>query len=373
MWIFDLISRLVRSPWSVVRGNRQPATDTGQPTVRAFLLFLSPVLAAFRLLPTAYCIPPGGLYEVREVKPHVFVWVPEDIIDQEGDPQFTRAGTAGFIVTPGGVVVVDTTNSPFHARELLYEIRRRSDAPVKYVIDTGAPADRMLGNEVFVDQQASIVSTAAARARMRRYQQELGRRLEADWRLPIRMRGIHPTLPGRTFEGELKLSLGGGEIRLLSAPAGLSRSADASSARSADAAALGANSPNDVGDLMVLLPETRVLFLGGLFENGCFPRLESRDVRAWIDLLGEVERWDVDVYVSGHGEPGGKKELAGFRRFLVWLMGEVEARVEEGKSVDQVKRELDAHLSNYHWHAPELAPATVEAVYLQLAAPRQGH
>ncbi len=335
----------------------------------------------FTALSTAYGVPPGGLYTVHEIKPHVFVWVPEDIIDQEADPWFARAGTAGFIVTPEGVVVVDTTNSPFHARELLYEIRRRSDAPVKYVINTGPLADRMLGNEVFVDQQASIVSTAAAQATMRRYQQELGRRLEADWRLPIRMRGIHPTLPGRTFEGELKLSLGGEEIRLLSAPAGLSRSSGLSPAPSDGSAARqphladsadSANWASVAGDLMVYLPQARVLFLGGLFENGYFPRLESRDVRAWIDLLGEVERWDVDLYVSDHGEPGGKKELAGFRRFLTWLVGEVEARVEEGKPVDEVKRELEPHLSNYRWHAPELAPAAVEAVYQQLAAPRKG-
>jgi len=348
-----------------------------RPSHGSSLLLFGLCLLIFTALSTVYGAPPGGLYTVREIKPHVFVWVPEDVIDQGADPLFPRAGTAGFIVTPEGVVVVDTTNSPFHARELLYELRRRSDAPVRYVINTGSFADRMLGNEVFVDQQASIVSTAAAQAAMRRYQQELGRRLEADWRLPIRMRGIHPTPPGRTFEGELKLNLGGEEIRLLSAPAGLSLGAgvapapgDGSAARQLDPAA-SANGANAAGDLMVYLPQARVLFLGGLFENGYFPRLESRDVRAWIDLLGEVERWDVDFYVSDHGEPGGKKELAGFRRFLTWLVGEVEARVQAGKPVDEVKRELEPHLSNYRWHAPELAPAAVEAVYQQLAAPRK--
>ena len=290
----------------------------------------------------------GGLYEVREIKPHVFVWIPEDVIEQQGDPRFSRAATAGFVVTTEGVVVVDTTNSPFHGRELLYEIHRQTDAPVKYVIDTNSRGDHMLGNEVFVDQQAVIVSTTAAQGTMRRYRQELARRLEEDWRLPLRMRGFHPTLPNQTFEGELGLRLGSQEIRLL-----------------------GANYPNSTGDLMVYLPAAKVLFLGELFQNGYFPSVDGRDLSGWIETLDQVEHWPVDAYVPGHGAPGGRKELVEFRDFLTWLTNQVQSRIKEGKSLDQVKNELGA-LENYNWRAPELAPAAVEAVYQQLkgSAPR---
>jgi len=72
------------------------------------------------------------------------------------------------------------------------------------------------------------------------------------------------------------------------------------------------------------------------------------------------------VYVPGHGEPGGKKELAEFRQFLEWLEKEVETRSKEGKSLTEVKREVDSLLENYKWHAPELIPEEVEAVYKQL-------
>ena len=117
------------------------------------------LLAAFCLLPSAFSVrAANGLYEVQEVKPGVFVWIPDDVLDQDGDPQFSRAGAAGFIITAEGVVVVDTTNSPFHARELLYEIRERTEAPVRYVINTGADGDRMLGNEVFAELQATLIS-----------------------------------------------------------------------------------------------------------------------------------------------------------------------------------------------------------------------
>jgi glyoxylase-like metal-dependent hydrolase (beta-lactamase superfamily II) len=312
---------------------------------------LKPVLAA------------GGLYEVREIRPHIFVWLPEDVLDQEGDPEFSRAGTAGFIVTTEGVVVVDTTNSPFHARELLFEIRTRTDAPVEYVIDTDPEGDHTLGNEVFVDQQASILATPSTQAEMRRYQLELPRRLAEDWRLQARMRGFHPTLPQHTFEGERVLRF---ERREPSERAGQENSQEIKllSFKTGPASA----------DAAVYLPAAKVMFLGALFENGYFPHLGSRpqprDILRWIEVLRELETWNVDVYVPGHGPPGGKKELIEFRQFLEWLRSQVEARVKLGKSLEQVEQELSPPLENYHWHAPELRRGAVEAAYTQLAAAR---
>jgi cyclase len=307
----------------------------------AFCLLLS----AYCLLPSAYCHPPArGLYEVREVKPNIFVWIAEDVLDPEGDPQFTRAGNASFIVTTEGVVVVNTTNTPFHARELLYEIRRRTDLPVRYVINTDSQGDNMLGNEVFVDQQASITSTAAAQAEMRQYRQELTQRLREDenWRLQGRMRGIHPTVPAQTFDQEMSLRLGGKEIKLRNLSGG-----------------------HSAGDAVVYLPGAKVLFLGHLYENGYFPRLATSDVRRWIEILRQVESWDAEMYIPAHGPPGDKQQLAEFRQFLEWLVTEVQARLQQGKSLNEVRRELNL-LESYHWSARDLAPRAVEAVYRQL-------
>ena len=308
-----------------------------------------PAFAACCLLPAAYCLfAAGGRYEVQEVKPSVFVWIPEDIIDQDGDARFSRAGNAGFIITTAGVVVVNTANTPFHARELLYEIRRRTDQPVKCVINTSSEADEMLGNEVFADLQATIISTPRVQAEIRSYQQELTRDLQDDPKLQARMRGIHPTVPNQTFDHPTTMEVGGREVRLVTLAATVSS-----------------------GDSAVHLPDAKVLFLGDLYDNDYFPQVGSRDVHGWIDALRQAETWDVEVYVPGHGAPSGKKELVDFRLFLQWLMGEVRTGVQEGKTLEQVKSEL-LPFANYHWHAPEMGPSAVEAVYRQLARPQNG-
>jgi glyoxylase-like metal-dependent hydrolase (beta-lactamase superfamily II) len=305
--------------------------------VLAFSLLLASLAPSARVAHAA-----TGLYEVREIKPRVFVWIPDDVLDQEGDPEFPRACNAGFILTSEAVVVVDTTNSPFHGRDLLYEIRRRTEAPIQYVIDTSAAGDHMLGNEVFVDQRSTLISSSLAQVRVRQYQQELARRMDEEgaWRLQNRMRGFHVTPATQTFEGSMVLQPGGQDIKM--------------------------NSLLNNGDATVYLPGPKVLFLGPTYENDFFPRIGTRDVHRWVSTLRQVEAWDVDVYVPGHGAPSGKKELAAFRQFLEWLEKEVETRVQQRKSLAEVKHELDP-TEKYSWHAPEQAAEDVEDIYKQLS------
>jgi cyclase len=325
---------------------RRAASRFAPPLLAHLSVLSACVLTGLGMLFSASQASPPSHYEIREVRSNVFVWVPEDILDMDTDPQFNRAAAAGFIITSEGVVVVNTTNSPFHARELLYEIRRRTDQPVRYVIDTDSHPDQMLGNEVFQDLRATIVSTTEAAAEMRAYQRALGQRLAGDYRLPSRMRGIHPTLPTRTFDRDWSIQLGGQQIKVLKLANG-----------------------HSAGDAVVYLPDSKVLFLGHLFENAYFPRLASGDVHRWIEILRQVETWNVDTYIPAHGLPGDRLEVKKFRQFLEWLSGEVEARIREGQSLEQVKRELNP-LEKYDWAARDLAVRAIEDVYRQLEATR---
>lgn len=326
MWMFD----------SFRAGRAQ-----GQPprlTIRA----AAPILVAL-----VCCLAPvvsraaGRLYQVREMKPRVFVWIPDDVIEAEGDPQYTRAGTAGFIIADQGVVVIDTTNSPFHAREVLYEIRQRTELPVWYVINTGSAGDEILGNEVFGDLRAIILSTPQIQAAIRDRAQALVARERGDRDFQRRLRGIHITPPNRTFEGQMELPVAPLSVKLIAFDPG-------------------------VNGLAVYLPQLKIAFLGDLFQNEYFPRLESRDIHGWIEALRKAEAWDADVYVPGHGEPTGRDQLQQFRRFLEWLNNEVETRIKQGKSLERTQLDM-LPFKGYSWHAPEQAAGLLADVYRQLA------
>jgi cyclase len=282
----------------------------------------------------------GRLYELREVKPQVFVWIPEDIIEQDGDPDYSRAGNAGFVVTSEGVLAVDATNSPYHAREVLYEIRQKTSQPMRYLIDTGGAGDEVLGNEVFADLRVPILSTPAVQSAVRDRAQFIGQKLAGNEKLGRRFRGIHVTPPNQTFQGETDVRLGGESIRLIPFDPSLHAAA-------------------------VFVPGSKVVFLGDLFQNHYFPRLDSRDARQWIDALRQAESWNADVYVPGHGDPGSATDVEEFRSFLESLVSQVQSCIAAGKSPQQTRSEVT--LQNYPWRAHELAAGLVEGVYQQLS------
>ena len=282
----------------------------------------------------------GRLYRLLEVKPQVFVWIPEDIVEDEGDPNYSRAGNAGFVVSSEGVMAVDATNSPYHARELLYEIRQRTNQPVRYLVDTGASGDEVLGNEVFADLQVPILSTPDIQAEVRGRAQTIGQKLSGDQKFERRFRGIHVTPPNQIFQGPTEVALGGQTIRLIPLDPSLHAAA-------------------------VLIPSSKVVFLGDIFQNQYFPRLESRDIHRWIDALKQAESWNAEIYVPGHGEPGSRKDVAAFRVFLEWMTNEVQTRVAQGKSLEQVQNEIS--FQGYPWHAHELSAHLIEDLYQQLS------
>jgi glyoxylase-like metal-dependent hydrolase (beta-lactamase superfamily II) len=292
------------------------------------------------------------LYEVRQLAPHTFVWIPDDMMDQNGDPNFNRSGNVGFVITNDGVIVINTANNPFHAREVLYEIRQRTDLPVRMVIDTGSQGDEILGNEVFAEQRATIIASSGAEAQMRSYQSGLVKRMSLDPELPRHMRGIHLTFPTQTFQGTTSFSMGGQEIRVLS---------------------LNCDEPgNAEGDAAVFLPREKVIFLGDLYVNGYVPQMGSRNVQRWIDALGNVEKWNATTYVPGHGDPSTVKTLANFRGFLQWLQAGVQAGIQQGKSLSAVEDQLLSS-SAFNLRALDLAPKAIAAVYNQLARARAAH
>ncbi|MGH9377080.1 MAG: MBL fold metallo-hydrolase [Terriglobia bacterium] len=286
-----------------------------------------------------------GDYKVEQIAPHTFVWVPDDIMDQNGDPEFSRAVNAGFVITGQGVVVIDTANNPFHAREILYEIRQRTDLPVRLVINLGGQPDQMLGNEVFAEQHAMIVSTSAAEAQMRAYQASLARRMSFDAELRAHMRGIHLTLPTQTFQGETTFHLASQEIRVVSVDCGLPG--------------------HSGGDAVAYLPQAKTLFLGDLYVNGYVPQVGPRDITRWIGALGQLEKWNADVFVPGRGEPGPRKSVANFQGFLEWLKAGIQTGIRQGESLPQVERSLLSS-SAFNLRALDLAPHAIRQVYDQL-------
>ena len=184
----------------------------------------------------------------------------------------------GFVVGEDAVLVVDTRATPTLGRELQAGIRSVTGKPVQYVFLSHYHAVRALGASVF--EGATVVSTEGTRDWIRT-------RGEADFaserdRFPRLFRGIDEipglTMPTLTFDGTLRIDLGGIEVELL-----------------------GFGRAHTQGDAACWVPSRAVLYAGDLFENGCGVYAGDAYIRDWITTLTRLRPLPATVAVAGRG------------------------------------------------------------------------
>lgn len=217
---------------------------------------------------------------------------------------------AAFVVTPQGVLVVDALGSPALALELLAEIRRITSVPVRYLVVTHYHADHIYGLQAFKDAGATIIAqrdgliylnSDTAQLRLKASRDELAPAVDDNTRLVAADRWIdQPTT----------LQLGG--LDFLLQPAG------------------PAHTPED---LVVWVPQRKLLFAGDLVFRGRIPFVGQADSRRWISALDTLLSFDANTIVPGHGpvSASARADLELTRDYLVYLrqtMGEAARNMD---------------------------------------------
>ena len=119
---------------------------------------LSLVLALAQ--PCAAKNPPDN-FDVQKLADGVYA-----VIRRE-PPGFMVDANNVFIVDDDGVVVVDANGSTTHTREVLAALRKLTDKPVRYVVNTHWHDDHIMGNQVYRDAFPGV--EFVGHARMREY------------------------------------------------------------------------------------------------------------------------------------------------------------------------------------------------------------
>src|SRR4051812_29428782 len=100
---------------------------------------------------------PGNSYQLTRLAPGVVAVI-----------RHVTAGTADgnslLIINDVDVVVVDSGGYATDARQLIAELRKLTDKPVRYVINTHHHDDHVLGNHVFLEAFPGVEFLAHDRA-----------------------------------------------------------------------------------------------------------------------------------------------------------------------------------------------------------------
>ena len=220
-------------------------------------------------------------------------------------------GNTTVLVTNEGVVLVDDKFEIDHDG-IMAQLKKITNQPVKYVINTHYHADHSGGNPKLQALGAQVVTSEEARAKM----------VEAK----------QPGMANITLEDSLRLYVGGKRIEVHY---------------------FGRSHTN--GDVVVLFPDHRVVSMGDMFTFGdATPQLVDYagggSAKEWTKTVDGALTLDFDSVVPGHGLVTTKQELRKFRESTLTLRNRVHDMLVTNKTKVEIEKMLrsDFHFADLH-------------------------
>jgi cyclase len=254
-------------------------------------------------------------------------------------------GNSIVVTSRDGVLVFDTNGTPSASAAVLSEIRKITDRPVTWIVNSHWHWDHWYGTETyqrafpdvrvvsheknrqlmsgpalefnrpFLDQQLpAYVQSVETRAAEK---PELAPLLAADQAFYEEKKNVRLVLPNVTFSDRLTIELGDRHVEVLNYGRGVTP-----------------------GDTLVYLPKDKILLLGDLIVNPITFALSGFPTE-WLRVLEKVDALDATTIVTGHGAPLHDKTLlhATMEVFRV-LLREGQAAKAKGLDPDQAKEAI---------------------------------
>lgn len=87
-------------------------------------------------------------------------------------------------------------------------------------------------------------------------------------------------------------------------------------------------------DIVLYLPDDRVIFAGDLILVSTHPFMLDSQPDRWLTVLDKVEKLDFEVLVPGHGPLGTRADIAAMRTYFAALERLVEKVIADGGTAD---------------------------------------
>jgi phosphoglycerate dehydrogenase-like enzyme/glyoxylase-like metal-dependent hydrolase (beta-lactamase superfamily II) len=277
--------------------------------------------------------------EVKEVAPGVFF-------------RYSSIGPEGSTIPFGGcnniwvvfedyVAVIDA-NFPKEAKDVIAAVKKTTDKPIRYVLDTHHHGDHAYGNDEFGKIGASIIAQSNCAKLLR-----IGgpKEFEDAGKGPAGRKDIAESklkVPNVIFDDKFVLDDGTQRIEFYF---------------------FGhAHTP---GDAFAYLPKHKFLCTGDACVNGAFNFMGHSDSASWIRALERAQQLDITFVLPGHGPIAGKDLLETQKRYFVELRKQVQKGIDANLSLADIHQSIDMPWYK-EWTTVNPSPANVEHVYGEL-------
>ena len=308
-----------------------------------------------------------------EIKP-----VADGVYAAIAKPTFRTNCNAAIFILSHEVVVVDAESKPSAAREVIAQIKRLTDKPVKHLVITHLHGDHFQGAPAYVSAWpgVQIISSQSTRdgienrgiPRMQRelvtvpqaiskLNADLGKTTDENEKATLQrqlseaqtylteLKEMTVALPNVTFDRNLTIHDDKDTIEVLFAGKGHSD-----------------------GDVFVYYPRAKVVATGDALQ-GWVPTMADSSIYDWIQQLKAVEDLDFKYVIGGHGDVlQGKDRFDLWRKYFADLLAETTDSAVRGASLEDVKTQvMPALLTKYGAQFPpdfsKTIVANVETAY----------
>ena len=248
-----------------------------------------------------------------------------------------------IILSQEGVVLIDTGQSPKDSHVVMAAVKKLTPQPVRYIVHTEPHPDHAMGDFVF-SPPAGVIGHAGSADSMRASESFSPARIEKLMSTSTEMRaafnGFRLVTPHIEYRDKLSLKVG---------------------ERALDLYYL--KNIHSEADTAIWLPQERVLFTAASVGVKRFgnhrPSVSIPDTLSAIKMMKAL---NPEVVIPGHGDPGTTKILDDMESYYNRLMDGVRQMVQQGKSLDEIKKELKMP-GTEDWEGQARLGNNIEAAY----------
>jgi glyoxylase-like metal-dependent hydrolase (beta-lactamase superfamily II) len=225
-----------------------------------------------------------------------------------------RGANGGVYVGTDGVLVIDAKMNEESVKQQIAEIKKVTNQPIKYLVNTHSDGDHIAGNRFF-PESVTIVSHEKCREEFFHPRRD-GK--PSSWNNPE----LAPFVPSMTFRNKMDIYLGAKKVELWYFGIGHTK-----------------------GDSVVYIPEEKTAFLGDQIFMGRPQLIHSYKggnsfghVKALTKMLETIK---AERFCSGHSDPIDRSTVKHHIEEMKKIQGRIKSLVGQGKSLEEVKKEFD--------------------------------
>jgi len=239
-----------------------------------------------------------------------------------------RGARGGVYIGDDAVLVIDSKMDKESVDKTIEEIKKLTDKPIKYLVNTHADGDHTAGN-IYFPQTVTIIAHENCRKEMLLPKRDGS---PSEWNKPERI----SFLPSITFSDKLDMYLGSKKVQLWYFGIG-----------------------HTTGDIVVYFPEEKIAFIGDQIFLTRPQLIHSYKGGNSFEHVKTLEKMlatlDAEKFCSGHSEPASRAAIKKNIEQMKELQAKVKSLMQQNKTLEETKKEF-----------PEDQSRLIESIYNEL-------